>query len=112
VTSRADAGPDVWEVSILVDPDLKHRGIATAALALGCELMPAAELIAQILPGNETSHRLFRKAGYTPEADGRYRLVRERDDLRPRHLGRRAADGEALRRRRRVPKKFPDMLSP
>jgi spore coat polysaccharide biosynthesis predicted glycosyltransferase SpsG/RimJ/RimL family protein N-acetyltransferase len=53
-----------YEVSVLVDPDKYGLGIATAALSLGRTLFPGARLIAEVLPGNAASHRLFKRAGY------------------------------------------------
>jgi UDP-2,4-diacetamido-2,4,6-trideoxy-beta-L-altropyranose hydrolase len=63
---------NIWEVSILVAPEKKGRGIAAAALALGRQTMPSAEFVAEVLPGNDTSHRLFRATGYVLEGDGQY----------------------------------------
>jgi UDP-2,4-diacetamido-2,4,6-trideoxy-beta-L-altropyranose hydrolase len=64
---------DAWEGSIVIAPDKKRLGIGEAALALGRELVPSAELVAEVLPGNEASHRLFQKAGYVRGSDGLYR---------------------------------------
>jgi UDP-2,4-diacetamido-2,4,6-trideoxy-beta-L-altropyranose hydrolase len=73
---RFERGPgehaNAWEVSILVAPDKKDRGVAAAALALGRQTMPSAEFVAEVLPGNEASHRLFRNAGYVLGSDGLY----------------------------------------
>ncbi len=57
---------DIYEVSVLVDPDKYGLGIATAALSLGRALFPGARLVAEVLPGNAASHRLFKRAGYRP----------------------------------------------
>jgi UDP-2,4-diacetamido-2,4,6-trideoxy-beta-L-altropyranose hydrolase len=75
------AGVDAWEISIVVAPSKKGRGIATAALALGRETMPSAELVAEVLPGNDPSHRLFGAAGYVLEDDGLYHSY-PADDMR------------------------------
>jgi len=73
---RFDRKPDdAWEVSILIAPDKVRLGIGAAALALGRELVPSVELVAEILPGNEASHRLFRNAGYVRGPDGLYHLA-------------------------------------
>lgn len=53
-----------YEVSILVDPDKYGQGIAAAALALGRNLFPGMRLVAEVLPGNKASHKLFLRAGY------------------------------------------------
>jgi RimJ/RimL family protein N-acetyltransferase len=63
---------DAWEVSIFVAPNKKRLGIAEAALDLGRWLLPEAELVAEVLPENKASHRLFRKAGYILGLDGNY----------------------------------------
>ena len=66
-------GPEpVFEVSILIDPDLKGRGIGLAALALARSLVPNARLLAEILPQNTASLRVFQAAGYQPCGDGLY----------------------------------------
>lgn len=57
---------DACEVSILIDPAKYGLGIAKAALSLGRALDPRVCLLAEVLPGNEASHRLFRRAGYRP----------------------------------------------
>jgi UDP-2,4-diacetamido-2,4,6-trideoxy-beta-L-altropyranose hydrolase len=52
------------EVSILIAPDRKRLGIAQASLALARMLVPGAVLVAEVLPGNDASHRLFKAAGF------------------------------------------------
>jgi UDP-2,4-diacetamido-2,4,6-trideoxy-beta-L-altropyranose hydrolase len=64
--------PDEYEVSIVIAPDKYRRGIATAALALGRKLLPRARLYAEVLPDNEASHALFRRAGFRMLDPGRY----------------------------------------
>jgi RimJ/RimL family protein N-acetyltransferase len=66
--------PEVWEISILVAPDKQGQGISAIALTLGRQLMPSVELIAEVLAGNDASHRLFRNAGYELRSDGLYHL--------------------------------------
>ena len=61
-----------WEVSIYVAPDFHGRGIARAALSAAARLAPEATLVANVLPENEPSHRLFRAAGYTMVEPGWY----------------------------------------
>lgn len=56
--------PRAFEVSIHVDPELKRRGIARAALRAIRRLVPWAEFHAWVLPENEASRRLFESAGY------------------------------------------------
>jgi RimJ/RimL family protein N-acetyltransferase len=55
---------EAFLVSILVDPQCQGRGVAAAALAAGRDLLPQAVLYAEVLEGNEPSHRLFSNAGY------------------------------------------------
>jgi UDP-2,4-diacetamido-2,4,6-trideoxy-beta-L-altropyranose hydrolase len=74
---RASAS-EAWEVSILIAPHKKRLGLAKAALALARGRLPNAELIAEILPGNEASHRLFLEAGYVLGPDGLYHSVSSR----------------------------------
>ncbi|MEE9209826.1 MAG: GNAT family N-acetyltransferase [Kiloniellales bacterium] len=61
----SDQDPDnTYEVSILVAPDRHRLGIGKAALHLVRQLLPEAELRAEVLPGNVASDTLFRSAGY------------------------------------------------
>ena len=61
----SDQDPDnTYEVSILVAPDRHRLGIGRAALHLVRQLLPEAELRAEVLPGNVASDALFRSAGY------------------------------------------------
>jgi len=53
-----------FEISILVAPELYGRGIGKATLKLARALRPAADLYAEVLPGNTASDALFRSAGY------------------------------------------------
>ena len=73
-TLRLDSldGNDGLEVSILIAPDNYRLGIGGAALALARDFLPQADLHAEILSGNEASHRLFRAAGYREGAPGQY----------------------------------------
>lgn len=61
----------MFEISIYIDPEMKQRGIARAALRGIRRLLPWAELHAWVMPGNVASQRLFEGAGYTYH-DGRY----------------------------------------
>jgi UDP-2,4-diacetamido-2,4,6-trideoxy-beta-L-altropyranose hydrolase len=61
-----------YEISIYVDPDKFGLGIGSAGLALGRQLFPTARLIAEVLPGNEASHKLFTRSGYRSVETGRY----------------------------------------
>lgn len=58
------------EVSILIAPERQGHGLALAALHLARNLLPATDLVAEILPGNSTSRALFKAAGYGPAEDG------------------------------------------
>lgn len=62
-----------FEVSVAVDPDRHGAGLGAAALAYGRRLVPDEDLWAYIVPQNQASLGLFRKAGYRPsEIDGWY----------------------------------------
>lgn len=66
------AGSDTGlEISILVAPEAQGGGVGAAALAAARRLLPEADLVAEVLPANQPSHRLFRAAGYDWR-DGRY----------------------------------------
>jgi spore coat polysaccharide biosynthesis predicted glycosyltransferase SpsG len=58
---------DTFEVSILISEAFQGCGVAQAALAGVRRLLPDAEFIAEILPGNDASSALFKRAGYVPE---------------------------------------------
>jgi UDP-2,4-diacetamido-2,4,6-trideoxy-beta-L-altropyranose hydrolase len=62
--SMSNPEREAFVVSILVDPDCQGRGIARAALAAGRDLLPKAAFYAEVLEGNDPSHRLFANAGY------------------------------------------------
>lgn len=65
------AGQDLaYEVSIVTAPEKRGLGLAPAALALGRELAPGADLVAEVLPANAASLALFERAGYQREPDG------------------------------------------
>jgi len=62
VDERADGAEG--EVSIVAAPEGRGRGVGAAALRALRRLLPEVRLVAEVLPGNEASHRLFRAAGY------------------------------------------------
>jgi len=65
------AGPALaYEVSIVTAPGKRGLGLAPAALALGRELAPGADLVAEVLPANTASLALFERAGYKRGTDG------------------------------------------
>ncbi|MBI4534077.1 MAG: UDP-2,4-diacetamido-2,4,6-trideoxy-beta-L-altropyranose hydrolase [Candidatus Melainabacteria bacterium] len=55
---------DEYEVSVYVSPDHYRMGLGAAALKLARRLAPEATLVAEVLPGNEASEKLFAGAGY------------------------------------------------
>lgn len=63
-----------FEVSIVISEANSGRGLARGALAVASRMFPWAELRAEVLPGNDRSHALFRAAGYRLDSDGLYRL--------------------------------------
>jgi UDP-2,4-diacetamido-2,4,6-trideoxy-beta-L-altropyranose hydrolase len=66
-----------FEISIVVNPAFRARGIGLAALSLAARLVPEAELRAEVLVGNHGSEALFTKAGFMPEGYGwRYLAAR------------------------------------
>jgi UDP-2,4-diacetamido-2,4,6-trideoxy-beta-L-altropyranose hydrolase len=65
------AAAAVYEVSILVDPDVRGLGVALQALHFLRRWQAAADIAATVLPGNDASMALFRSAGYAPGVDGR-----------------------------------------
>lgn len=69
-------GPDKrnhWEVSIVVAPECRGRGIGTAALQLVRCRYNDRYLVAEVLPGNDASRSAFLKAGFIHNDDrGKY----------------------------------------
>lgn len=59
-----DTAESVYEVSILVDPERRGRGLGRAALALAARLVPESALYAEVHPENAASQSLFRSAGF------------------------------------------------
>jgi RimJ/RimL family protein N-acetyltransferase len=63
-------GPDRVEVSITVAPDARGRGLARPLLEAGIvgarAVFGGVQILADVLPGNDTSMRLFRAAGFQP----------------------------------------------
>ncbi|MES2176558.1 MAG: UDP-2,4-diacetamido-2,4,6-trideoxy-beta-L-altropyranose hydrolase [Gemmatimonadota bacterium] len=70
---RVQTHPHRHEVSILIAADQRGNGIASAALDLARRLLPASELVAEVLPGNAGSVALFTRAGYRRESDTLFR---------------------------------------
>lgn len=66
---RLDRHGNGWELSIIVAPEMQGRGIGIAMLAM---IDVSGPVYAEVLPGNERSHRLFCRAGWILEKDGRY----------------------------------------
>lgn len=62
-----------YRISILVAAAHQGRGVAARALRAGGRLLVDAELRAEVLAGNDASHRLFQAAGYVRTADEEYR---------------------------------------
>jgi UDP-2,4-diacetamido-2,4,6-trideoxy-beta-L-altropyranose hydrolase len=65
-----------FKISILTAPGSYRLGIGTAALALARRLLVSAELHAEVLPANEASRALFRKAGYREQKPGLFVNIR------------------------------------
>jgi UDP-2,4-diacetamido-2,4,6-trideoxy-beta-L-altropyranose hydrolase len=73
----AGANPDgipAFEVSILIAPDAKRKGIAGAALAAAAWLVADVRLVAKAAPENSASVALFRSAGYRQISDSEFEL--------------------------------------
>ena len=66
---RLDRHGDGWELSIIVAPEMHGHGIGLAMLGA---LEVPGPVSAEVLPGNERSHRLFRRAGWILGKDGCY----------------------------------------
>jgi RimJ/RimL family protein N-acetyltransferase len=69
---EAAGAAETHEVSILIDPSRYGEGLAVAALRFARDAFPGWRLIAEVLPGNDVSHALFRAAGYRQENDRWY----------------------------------------
>ncbi len=67
---RLDRGAHTTEVSIVIAPENRSRGLGRAALGLARNLVPRDRLTAFVKPENTASQRLFADAGYAPAGDG------------------------------------------
>ena len=70
---RLDRHGDEWEISIVAAPQMRGQGFGKAMLAALESVSHGERLVAEVLPGNEASHALFRAAGFRLCADGMYR---------------------------------------
>lgn len=70
---RLDRHGDEWQLSIVVAPEARYHGVGTAMLRLLASLQGTRRLVAEVLPGNDGSHRLFQSAGWRSDGDGIYR---------------------------------------
>lgn len=70
---RLDRLDNEWELSVVVAPEARHRGVATKMLELLDSLQGNRRLVAEVLPGNDTSHRLFQAAGWRRDSERCYR---------------------------------------
>lgn len=61
--------PRVWQVSLVVAPPVRGRGVGGRVLAAGlaqlCQRCPQSSVVAEVVPGNVASSRLFARAGFT-----------------------------------------------
>ena len=71
---RLDRCGDEWELSIVVAPEARRHGFATTMLALLDSLRGSRRLFAEVLPGNDASHRLFQAAGWRSDGMCLYRM--------------------------------------
>lgn len=65
------AEPD-YEISILIAPEMQDAGIGKSALAAAKMLLPEAKFVAQVMPKNIASCKLFESAGYVKNSSGQY----------------------------------------
>lgn len=63
------AGTDIYSVTILVAPESKRMGIATAAMMQARDAIPGAQLRAEVQDENLASQALFRRAGFEQRED-------------------------------------------
>jgi RimJ/RimL family protein N-acetyltransferase len=70
---RLDRHAEEWELSIVVAPSARRQGLAAAMLALLNDLQGGRRLFAEVLAGNDASHRLFQSAGWRNDGSCFYR---------------------------------------
>jgi glutamate-1-semialdehyde 2,1-aminomutase/spore coat polysaccharide biosynthesis protein SpsF len=64
------AGFPIFLISVATAPGHYRRGVGGALLKAARRLAPRARLLAQVLPQNSASLRLFESLGYRPDDDG------------------------------------------
>jgi len=62
---RMSLEPNKFEVSILVSPEYRGKGIASSALRLGRKMFPNLDFHAEVHSENKASHDLFSGAGFS-----------------------------------------------
>lgn len=67
---RVSDQSNTFEISILVAPQHRKKGIAASALRLSRKLFPNLDFYAEVYANNKASHQLFSKAGYVFENTG------------------------------------------
>jgi RimJ/RimL family protein N-acetyltransferase len=72
-TIRLDRRGDEWEVSIVVSPHARGRGLGRSMLTALDEITSGYKFVAEVHSDNQASHALFRAAGYRFGADHLYR---------------------------------------
>jgi RimJ/RimL family protein N-acetyltransferase len=70
---RLDRHGAEWEVSIVVAPEKRGMGIGRQMLEALDGVASGVALVAEVVPGNQSSRRLFSSTGYRLCEDGHYR---------------------------------------
>jgi UDP-2,4-diacetamido-2,4,6-trideoxy-beta-L-altropyranose hydrolase len=63
-----------FEISIVIGTAFQGRGLGRVAIGLARRLAPEAELLAEVIAGNERSEALFTRAGFLPRGYGMRRM--------------------------------------
>lgn len=74
---RLDRAVEGAEISIVVEPESRGRGLGSAMLRLARALVPGETLLAYVKSGNRASISLFESAGFHSNIDGFFRQTPE-----------------------------------
>ncbi|MBF0355124.1 MAG: UDP-2,4-diacetamido-2,4,6-trideoxy-beta-L-altropyranose hydrolase [Alphaproteobacteria bacterium] len=73
-SARRDKFVPAFEVSLIISPEERGKGIGSAALRAACRLVDGVDVVAHIFSQNEPSIAAFASAGFLPDGSDWFRL--------------------------------------